>query len=305
MGVAIGAALAVEAGGVAGLARAALAVALGGALTALQLVPTWAFLQETSRVAGLSAAERAQWALAPWRTLELFAPGFFGGNPGVDRAEVFLKLGGPNTYASPFVWSVHVGVVLAALAILGARATRAAKLLGVAALACAWLAYGVHLGADALLRWVPLWGSFRYSEKLLGPLTLCLALLAALGADRLAGAPRRRALGIVAALAAVVLLALGALAIQDGGLLAGWVGDAAGTARVRLLVGLSHLLVGLLALAAVLAAAGRPELRRYVRAPRPRWSFSRRWPRPRSRCTQACGECGSRIRCARCAPPAT
>lgn len=264
VGVAIGTALAVEAGGRAGFGRAALAVALGGALTALQLVPTWAFLQETSRVAGLTEAERGQWALAPWRTLEIFAPGFFGGHPGADKAEVFLKLGGPNTYASPFVWSVHVGAVLAALAIVGARVSRVAKLLGVAALVSAWLAYGVHLGADALLRWVPVWGSFRYSEKLLGPLTLCVAVLAALGADRLAGEFRKRALVPVIAVAAVALVALGVLAIGGDGLLAGWLGDAAGTARVRLLVGLTHLVLGLSALAAVLAAGARPELRRHL-----------------------------------------
>lgn len=261
-----GGALAWEHGGWRGLGRASLAVALGAALAAVQLAPTLAFLQETSRTSGgLSDAERAQWAFAPWRTLELVAPGFFAGIPGEGSAEVFRRLGGPNTYAAPFILSVHVGAVLLLLAVAGARASRTTRLLAGAAVACAWLAYGVHLGAEPLLRWVPVWGSFRYSEKLIGPFTLCVALLAAFGAERLA--ERRSTAGRVAlGGAALALAGVAALAVGGDGLLAGWLGELAGVARTRLLVGLAHLLVGLIALAGALLAAGRPGVSRHLAA---------------------------------------
>ena len=258
----LGVALALEGGGIAGLARAAGAMALGGLVAAVQLLATWAYLNETSRAAeGLRDIERAQWALAPARLLELVAPGFFGGRPGSGFAQVFFHLGGPTTYGAPFVPSVHVGAAVLLLALLAVRASRTAKLLGGAVLLLLWLALGVHLGADQLLRSVPVWGSFRYSEKLVGPITLCLAALAGLGADRLAEARAMRSrLVVLIAVAVVVGLAVLVLAVGGDGLLAGAGDDLGPVLRERLLVGLSILLAGLALIAAAVVVSDRPRL---------------------------------------------
>ncbi|TSK05003.1 MAG: hypothetical protein FPO08_15925 [Geobacter sp.] len=93
--VALALALAADAAGLAGLKRAAAAALLGTVLTAVQLLPTLFFLQETSLGADINALDKVQWAFAPWRTLELFAPGFFGSvSSGAEKWPVFMWLGG-------------------------------------------------------------------------------------------------------------------------------------------------------------------------------------------------------------------
>ncbi|HTP26394.1 MAG TPA: hypothetical protein VMK12_12145, partial [Anaeromyxobacteraceae bacterium] len=182
--------LVLEEKGLRGLAPAGGAVALGTALAAVQLVPAAAFLSETTRSAGLSAAERAQWALSPWRVPELFAPGLLAGRPGVTLGPpVFRWLDGSPERALglPFVPSVFVGAALLVFAGTGAFGSRRGRLLAAGAALTLWLALGHHAGAEQALHAVPIWGAFRYSEKLVGPLTLWLSLLAALGTDRLAG----------------------------------------------------------------------------------------------------------------------
>ena len=257
----LGLAFAGEAGGIRGAGRAAGALAVGGMLSAVQLLPTWDYVQLTSRsTVGLSDAERAQWALAPWRLVELVAPGFFGGRPGTGGSQVFLKLGGPTTYGAPFVPSMFVGAPLLALAFLGARSSRGARLLAIAAAVFLWLALGVHLGSDQLLRHVPVWGSFRYAEKLTGPLVLCLAILAGLGVSRLpAISVRRWKWGTLAAasLAGGVLVFL--VAGGDGAL-ESWLGETAPVGRVRLAVGLAHLCLALAGLAAAAFLLGKRTL---------------------------------------------
>ena len=251
--VSLGAALALEAGRLAGLARALLAAATGAALSAVQLVPTWSFLHETVRSAGLEAEDRLQWALAPWRLLELVAPGFFGGRPGPAHAPVFHLLGGPTRYPLPFLPSVFVGAVVLVLAAWGARASRPARLLAGASVLFAWLAMGAWLGADQALGAVPIWGAFRYAEKLVGPFTLCLAVLAALGADRMASAPLPRARFAAAGAAATAALAVA---------LSAWPGSSdLWVVRERLAAGLWHAGAALFLLAAAIRASARPAWR--------------------------------------------
>jgi hypothetical protein len=181
--VLIGALLAFDAQRWTGLVRAAAAVALGTGLAAIQLVPAWFAFAEMGRAGGLSAVDRVQWALSPWRIIELALPGLFGA-PGED-AGIFLWLGGPNRdwVAMPFVPSVAVGATTLVLALPGAAANRTGRALAAAAGVLLWLALGTRGGAEQLLHSVPVWGSFRYAEKLVGPLTLSLAVLAALGLD--------------------------------------------------------------------------------------------------------------------------
>ncbi|HEY6105320.1 MAG TPA: hypothetical protein VIV59_05030, partial [Anaeromyxobacteraceae bacterium] len=274
----MGAALALEARGRRGLGGAALAVGLGTALAAVQLVPAWAWLGETVRGRiDLPEAERIQWALAPWRLIELVAPGFFQGTPGESlRAPVFMQLGreagGGSFFASydiPFVPSVFVGAGLLALAAAGSFSSRPGRVLSALALVFLWTAMGRYLGAEQLLHRVPVWGQLRYAEKMVGPFTLCLALLAAAGADRLAsGRMGRRA--AAAGAAAVALLAVGAAlgaGSGEGTLAALGLGLAAPLGRWRLAVGLYHAAAALGALALLLVAADRrPAWRRLAPA---------------------------------------
>ena len=251
----LGAALALEAGGARGLARAAAAVLLGSAIAAIQLVPAWSFMQQTTRVVGLTSEERIEWALAPARVLEFALPGLLGGRPGANSAAVFVRFAGPSGHEVPFVPSVFLGTIVLALAALGTSRTRTARVLAGASVLFLWLALGFHSGAEQALRAVPIWGSFRYSEKLVGPLALCLAVLAGLGTDRLPSLPAGRWLRPLigaTALLGVATLILGAWP-GAANLLPGSDGSPVdGVVRTRLHVGLLHATLSMAALGAAL-----------------------------------------------------
>jgi len=190
-----------------GVARAAAAAAAGTALAGIQLVPTWAFLQATSRGSGISLQDRMQWALAPARLIEFIVPGFFAGRPGPSPAPVFLWLGGWSAYPLPFLPSVFLGLPVLILAISGVLANRTSRLLGCAALFFLWLSLGHFAKASDWLEWIPVWSSFRYAEKLTGPFTLCVALLAALGLEIFIGSllPRTVRPAFIGSLVAALL----------------------------------------------------------------------------------------------------
>ncbi|MHB8876289.1 MAG: hypothetical protein ACYC8T_21565, partial [Myxococcaceae bacterium] len=256
---ALGAVLALEAGGGRGLARAAAGVGVGGALSAIQLLPAAVGLGESVRMSGLTAADRVQWALSQWRLVELVAPGFFAGVPGETlAAPVFLRLGGRSIGGLPFVPSVFIGAVVLVLAVAGTRASRTGRVLAAGSLLFLWLALGHHLGAEQLLHAVPVWGLFRYAEKLVGPLTLCVAMLAALGTDRLRAAPRQ---GLAAAFAALVPAAIGLVfaATPAAATALAWAGagDAAPLAREHLVTGLLQAVTALALLAGLFFLARR------------------------------------------------
>lgn len=259
----LGGALAAEAAGWRGLLRAIVAMAVGTTLAAVQLLPTHALLSETMRSIGLTEEERLQWALPPWRLLEFVAPGFFSGHPGATLVSpVFGALGGEKQWFSiPFTASVYVGVIPIVLAAAGVRNSRKGVVLAVAALLFLWLAFGTLLGADQLVRHLPVWGSFRYPEKLLGPFTLCIAVLAGLGTDQAIGYARRWRLVLFAAVTVLIMAAL--MRLGDGHWLP-WEPlspEAALTARNRLTEGLLHTTVALASLAAILCLSyGLPAL---------------------------------------------
>jgi hypothetical protein len=248
----LGTLLAAEAGGVAGAGRAVLATALGTLVGAVQLLPSWAFLAQSERAGGLTDADRLQWALSPWRLPEIVAPGFFAGRASEQlRAPVFLWLGGPtqSRLLRPFAPGVFVGAATVVVAALGVRTRRSGKLLGAAGLVALWLALGHHAGAGQLLGAVPIWGAFRYPEKLVGVLSLCVALLAGLGADELQRRSHPRAGRVSLALAAAAAL----LAVGLARWSAGSAGDGGpGQAAHALGLGLLHAAGGLAVLGAVL-----------------------------------------------------
>ena len=225
---------------------------LGALLAGVQLAPSMAHLQRTARHLGLTDEERLQWAFSPWRLLELASPGLLGEAAGTLEAPVFVALAPSPPYTIPFADSAFLGLPVLLLALLGARASR---LLAAAAALLLWLALGHHGGATQALGWVPIWGTFRYAEKVLGPLSLVLALLAAGGLDRelARGRPARRGwlLATAAGLAAWSLLVWfeGAFEPLLGAL---GHGDVAALVRRHLLDGLPFLLGGTAGLAAAL-----------------------------------------------------
>jgi hypothetical protein len=243
-----GASLSLCAGGWRGLLRASAGAVLGLGAAAVQLVPSWRYLAGTSRGVGvLDPGSVHRWALAPWRVVELVAPGFFVGVPRSYLAPVFSALDPGATDRFPFASSVFVGAPVLVLAILGARRNRSARWLLALAVFFLWLALGHHAGSQDLLARVPVWGVLRYWEKMVGPLALCVALAAGAGIDAAydGGASRTaRYAAVGAVLGAAFLLALvfvpGAAPGGDPG-----VADAV---RARLQVGVVHAAIGLAAL---------------------------------------------------------
>jgi hypothetical protein len=250
LGLALGAVLAADAGGGRGAARALCGIAAGILLAAVQILPSGALLPLTYRSVELPESERTLWALAPGRLLEWIVPGLFRG----PLAEVPRSSSG-TTLSPVFAESVYLGAPLLVAAALGIRrASRTVALLAVAAAVLLWLAMGHHLGARQLLDWVPIWSRFRYSEKLMAPLTLCACALGALGIDAFAAErlPRtwaRTLTGVAAAGAA--LLALVLVAAPADALAISLLGDPGGFYRSTLASGLPHLVAGLAALLAV------------------------------------------------------
>ena len=271
----LGLALAFEGGGWRGLLRAGAGAAAGLLLGAIQLWPSWVHLGRSVRALPLSEAERGEWALAVPRLVELVAPGFFWGAAKTAVAPVFVALGGSQA-PQPFAASVFIGAPVLLLALVGARASRVGRLLGVALLVLLWMAFGGRLGAERLLHAVPVWEHFRYMEKLAGPVTLCAAVLAGLGLDRVRARTGAPAVGGAAVGALVAgLVGLGALALAPAASEAAlrWAGaatpylvDAARLARVRLAEGLVHAVAGLAVMAVLLRWMRRHGRRRLADA---------------------------------------
>ena len=166
-----------------GLGKAAAAVAMGTALAGIQLIPAWELLSHSTRSEGLSPEDLTQWAFLPGRLVEFIIPGFTGGIIGSTNSPTFHWLGGGTRFSLPFVPSVFIGLPVLALALTGAKTNRTARLVGTVTVFFLWVALGHQAGADQVLGWIPVWGQFRYAEKLIGPVTLGIALLAAFGLE--------------------------------------------------------------------------------------------------------------------------
>ncbi len=257
----IGIMLAAAGYGLRALAWPGAGIVIGMFIAGIQIVPTAFLWSETARSAGVLIENRAEWALSLWRLPELIAPGFFSGTPGESLvAPVYLWLGNPGTrFPIPFATSIFAGTAVIFLA-CSARSDRTTRALGITATVLLWIALGPALGADQLLRHVPVWGSFRYSEKMTGPFTLCLSLLAGSGLDRVSREVRPAFAYAAAGAAAALGLAFF--------LLWAWHPAALGTsvsvaqegalhARRQLMTGLAYPLSVLAALTAIQIAAVR------------------------------------------------
>jgi hypothetical protein len=173
-------------------------------LTAVQLLAGLDASRESVRSAGVPYDFARMFALPPENLLTLFVPGFFGD---MIRQPYWGR-------CQPWEMSLFVGASGLVLAIYGAfrgdRTTRRHSLL--MTFATLTLALGEHTPVyDVLYRVVPLFGQFRGTAKFCALTALFIAMLAAIGLDRLI---RQKAGGWKAA--APVLLASLAAA------LAGW-----------------------------------------------------------------------------------
>jgi len=259
----MGVILAMEARSLIGLKNAFFAVVIGTALAAVQLIPAGTYLGETSRAINLDIVDRMQWAFSPWRLIELVAPGFFGSvSAGLAKWPVFTWLGGPSRpwLEMPFAPSVYVGACILLLAIAGIKHSRVTLLLGLLSLILLWLALGANAGAEQLMHSLPVWGKLRYAEKMIGPLTLCLSVLAAFGSERLSKHPSKSWLAFVGATSIGSLLFVLLLASWQnlGAMFENTIAHEAATqARHNLIIGLIYTGSTLLVLACFIAGARR------------------------------------------------
>ncbi len=202
-------------------ARALVPFFVGGALAAVQLVPTLNRLAESPR-RGLTFAESADWSMPPSRLIEIVFPRFFGDAP---RSLEGLFFGWTlNDGHYPYVESLYPGLLLTILGV-AALVRPGIPRRGAWALACAggwFLALGHHNPAYGWLRRAfPPLAVLRYPEKFAVLSVLVLALTGVLGwqwllEERRAGRPESARLPLVLALtvlgAALTLTLLLALA---------------------------------------------------------------------------------------------
>ncbi len=157
-----------------------LALAVGGlglALAAPQLVAMARVLPFTYRAAhGIDESLVGLQALHPLRLLELVLPLPWGWPGDLGRFGYWSSLVTPHV---PYIYSLHVGVIAAALAATVLARHRRWALLALGALLAAW-AGGLSSSVTATLTG----GLFRYPQKLLLLFTLAAAPLAGWGLER-------------------------------------------------------------------------------------------------------------------------
>lgn len=165
-----------------GAAGWAAGVALAMALSAAQLLPTAEYLLQSSRASGLDAASAMTYSFWPWRSLGLLLPDLFG-NPAA---------GDFWGYGNYWEDALYVGILptlMAITVIVGLRRLdpdRRRRVIWL--LASAGGAFVLSLGSNTpilpwLYRWVPTFNLFNAPARWNVVTTICLSLLAGLGAD--------------------------------------------------------------------------------------------------------------------------
>ncbi len=198
------------------------AVFAAGLTAAVQLLPTLELSGLSYRQGGLAFRDHAALSLPPWRLGFTLLPHY--------ARDLGMALGS-EAYGE---WLGYVGVAGLLLALLGLRhPNRRLRFLGVfLTLTGLLLAFGAYDPLEYLLyRMVPGWDLFRVPARFLPGAMLGVALLAALGADKLAvqHAPfRHRQAGwgreeAVMAAAALALLGLALLTRPNLPTVAGWI----------------------------------------------------------------------------------
>ena len=185
-------------------------------LSSAGTLPAAALVGLTPRAHGLPPSETLRWSLAPARLAELALPQLFGDPTRLSPAAWWGA--GLFDGGYPFFLSAYLGVaplLLASAALLAGPARKRAVALAAAGGAALLVALG---GATPVGRALFLSGpgrAIRYPERFLLVATLALALLAALGLERLLRLGRAsRSFAVFAAVAAALLLGASALAAR-------------------------------------------------------------------------------------------
>ncbi|MEZ4392766.1 MAG: YfhO family protein [Polyangiales bacterium] len=188
----------------------ALAVALGAALASVSLAPALAAVSGTERAGPIDMVQALHWSVHPARLLDLIVPGGFRRASALTQHPFALA----RCDVDPLYFSHYLGATTLGLALIGLRRDRRSFTLAAVVALALLCAMGRHTPVYAAVRaLVPPLRLMRSPEKFVNAVTPAVALLAALGLDRLAREPdrARRALALLAALGAT-LLALPALA---------------------------------------------------------------------------------------------
>ncbi|MGZ3719273.1 MAG: hypothetical protein ACXWR1_13090 [Bdellovibrionota bacterium] len=191
-------------------------------LGAPQLLPTLAHFSETTRASGiLGPGEQLAWSLHPFRLIELLLPLPFGSRPNYGEYAGYSFISS-QFRTDPFVFSIYPGLFAVFFGLAYATAflhrRRRWKKINFRALAGFLLLLFLSLGTNFPLplsalfgRFVPLWGAFRYPERLTFWVSFALWLFAVRGAERwlrliaLGTRPPRAAIVFYAACAASLL----------------------------------------------------------------------------------------------------
>ena len=209
-----------------GLVVVAAAALLAAALAAAQLLPALE-VAAVGRPGGVPLADASHWSFPPIRLVELVWPAAFG--PYYSERWPIHALYDEGTGVAYEPWSagIYLGLAtpLLALAALARRRPRAADVaLAVTALTLLVVAMGAHAPLFALFHdWVPGVRQFRYPEKYLLPVTLCLTTLAARGLDVVTAEPRRLLIVAVVVWAALAVAAMASVHL-GGEWVARWLG---------------------------------------------------------------------------------
>jgi hypothetical protein len=160
-----------------------LRVGATGLLIALpQIVASARILGFTSRTMLGSPAGDARFHFEAARFLELIAPFPFGYPWSIGKSGYWSW---SEPHGLPYILTLHMGIVAAWLALLGARRARAWAFLAAGGLVLAWAG---GLGGDAFSRLSG--GLVRYPEKLLFWFALAVPLLTGWGLERVLATPR-------------------------------------------------------------------------------------------------------------------
>ena len=165
--------------------RVAAALGLALLLASPELLPAWLLKADTHRATDLALAAAERWSMHPVRLLELLAPGALGDPTSTGHYAGAAFADDPAFNVQPWALSLYGGAVCACLPFAAAR-SRTTGALVLSASAGLLAALGRYTPVHALLRAVivPMrW--MRYPEKHALVVVGALALLAALGCDRL------------------------------------------------------------------------------------------------------------------------
>ena len=182
-------------------------------IAAAQILPARELLPLSTRGAGFTAQEGMKWSLHPFRMLEIVMPRLLGDPTRLHPASWWGGWLFEGRY--PFLLSIYAGVIPCCLALLamfgggpGKGRRRALGVVGALGLLLALGGNGVLY--RALYSFLPTVAQIRYPERFLLVTLVAMALLAALGLDRLtdrtAGGARRRMIGCAIVAGALFLL---------------------------------------------------------------------------------------------------